>query len=324
MRSKKNSCCSIVLPSVVIVVLAVLAILCVGSAIASAIAFWKKHEIPTRTTLAFASDFIDCSQSIQYGLYDKVTITQNKHSRDSILQVDGYRIARSNLKFHSINFPFSSHWNNMTGDIRTVVPDGYTQRPFYMRENSTISFDLVLTCERFIRAALYLFDNSTKADTFISNKEEDPKYTNKSSLVAGANQVTFSIKTSSYYYVVADVQCDGRVQYADNVTVHVVYIDSDDYKNNSKIFTIGDDEMPTSVGISTSEVILCFINPVTSSKDSPSTHLTISYSIRAASVVWTAVVLLVFMAASVLVVCSCIVKLARRCRRNQTRQYGRL
>jgi len=328
-RFEKSYCCSAVLLPVLLV--ALLLLLSVGPLVG----FWINYKLPTRKYLAIASDFIDCedvTHSIQYSLYDNVSITENMDRRDNPdLEIDGYKIARSKLKYHASNFSFSSNWSNDTCSIKTYVPDDYIERPLYMRKNSTITFDLFLKCENFDQASLYLFDDLNKADTFSRNKEAVPEYSLKENLVLGSNRKVFTINKSSYYYVVCEVRCSGKIHYEDNATFQVVYIDNDDY-SAANIFRIGQDGMSNNVRVNRNELILCFIRPVSPNTfDFPSTHLTISYTFKPSAIAATILVpLAIIVLVTALCVCTCINKKFQRAQRlrkffrNQTRPYERV
>ena len=270
---------------------------------------WK---IPSSTHLAYSSDVVDCqdfTNSLQHLLYDNVIVTEKKLDSDnSATEIKIFSIFRDKIipHFESQNGTSMVMFTNSRDSKPFLIPDDYFNRPWYLRKNSNITFEVTFHFEDPpSMAQLYLFNNEFDMNSFLKDPRGIPRYIQKLDLLT--DELVFSITENSYYYVVADIQTEHKLYFSVEVKFNIIYIDADDYQDAYRM-TLGQDGDTAKVPIDIHgrKRVLCSVSPLPDgSDDSPSTHVVLTYSVRQPTVVVVIFIFIFINTLCALIVCSC-------------------
>lgn len=244
------------------------------------------------TTLAIASDVIECAKPNWLQKYSTITITET--ASDSLndnpngLPMDVFSLKASQIIFHNYE---DKHLNfelllSDTGPNRFLLPYNYYNRPWYMWTGSNISltFNLNYT-EKPTVASAYLFKGEDAINSFLRDMEKVPVHEEVVDIFSvGRSSVFWQVKHNDYYYVAVHVNGEKNTLFQCNVTFNFKYIDTSDYLwlPASAKHVGGVDDTVTlehSLLSPNSNRTLCFMHPLDPTiLESPSIHLDVSYN----------------------------------------------
>ena len=275
---------------------------------------WK---IPSSTHLAYSSDVIDCqdfTNSLQHLLYDKVIVTEKKLDSDnSATEIKIFSIFQDKINYH-FESQIGTSTVNSHDSTPFLIPDAYFNRPWYLRKNSNITFEVTFNFEDPpSKAQLYLFNNEFDMNSFLKDPRGIPRYVQKLDLLT--DELVFSITENSYYYVVADIQTEHKLYFSVEVKFNIKYIDADDYQDAYRM-TLGQDGDTAKVPIDVDgkKRVLCSVSPLPDgSDDLPSTHVVLTYSVRQPTVIVVIFIFIFINTLCALIVCLCNYTLCKFC-----------